>query len=45
MPELLELVDKIDILLMSGIDEHEKGDEQKLGDVWKEIFSELMPIS
>ena len=45
MPELLELVDKIDILLKRGIDEHEKGDEQKLSDVWIEIFSVLMPIS
>lgn len=45
MPELLELVDKIDLLLKQGIEADEKGDKEGLSNVWTEIFSVLMPVS
>lgn len=45
MPELLELVDKIDALLKQGMESHEKNDTNGMSEVWTEVFSLLMPVS
>lgn len=45
MPELLELVDKVDALLKQGMEFHEKDDAEGMSGVWTEVFSLLMPVS
>lgn len=45
MPELLELVDKIDAQLKQGMEMHKKNDAEGLSKVWTEMFSLLMPIA
>lgn len=44
MPDLLELVDKVDSLLKQGVEAEEKGDQLTLNKIWTEIFSVLMPV-
>lgn len=44
MPEILDLVEKIDSLLKQGIEADKSNDSEVMSKVWTEIFSILMPI-
>lgn len=45
LPDLLELVDKVDVQLKLGIACNEKGDAEGTSDAWTKIFAILMPLS